>query len=79
MGDVLITYDEYGQKYLRRVVYLNVLLYIMMGILFLLFTVDILILILTAIIAVMVSFVYVLYFIHRHPPAEYDEGYMAEL
>ncbi len=79
MGDVFITYDEYGKKYIRRMIYLNVLLYVMMGILFLLFMVDTLILMLTAIIATIVSFVYVLYFIQKHPPAEYDEEYFSDM
>lgn len=79
MGDVFITYDEYGQKYIRRIIYLNVLLYVVAAILFVLYMVDALTVVLIAVIATMVSFFYVLYFIHKHPPAEYDEEYLSDL
>jgi hypothetical protein len=74
MGDVFISYDEYGKKYLRRIVYLTVLLYIVMGIAFVLFMADILILLLAVILTAAASLAYALYFIHKHPPLDYPEN-----
>jgi hypothetical protein len=73
MGDVFINYDEYGRKYLRRIVYLNVILYIIIGIALLLFWVDAFLLLLLAFIAAGTSLAYVFYFIRKNPPIEYPD------
>jgi hypothetical protein len=71
MGDVFINYDEYGKRYLKRMIYLNVLLYIIMGFAFLFFIADVLIILLIAVLTTAASLVYALYFIRKNPPREY--------
>jgi hypothetical protein len=71
MGDVFINYDEYGKRYLKRMIYLNVLLYIIMGFAFLFFIADVLIILLIAVLTTAASLVYSLYFIRKNPPREY--------
>ncbi len=76
MGDFFLTYGE-GESYFRRLVYANIILYVVMAIVivsaFILFMVDIIILILIALIAGIASLACSLLFISRNPPAEYDE------
>ena len=48
MGDVYLTYDERGKAYFRRWVYLNILLLIVWGIIFLVTNVDVIFILLPA-------------------------------
>jgi hypothetical protein len=76
LGDFFLTYDE-GESYFRRFVYVNVILYVVFGIVivsaFVLFMFDIIILILIALIGGVASLACILLFILKNPPAEYDE------
>jgi hypothetical protein len=69
MGDVYLTYDD-GGAYYRRWVYLNIVVLIVMGVLFVVTTVDIIFIILPAALLAVSSFVYALYFIRKNPPIE---------
>ena len=72
MGDFLLVHDESGKKYFRRIIYVNILFYAAMGFLFILYIIDLLILIMGAIVAALASFAYATYFILKNPPAEVD-------
>jgi hypothetical protein len=78
MGDYFLTYGE-GESYLKRVIYVNILLYVVMAIAFIVYMVDIVILVLIAIIAGVVSVAYALFFLARNPPSEYDEENLGHL
>ena len=70
MGDVYLTYDESGKAYFRRWVYLNILLLIMWGIIFVVTNVDVIFIILSGVLVAALSFVYALYFVRKTPPIE---------
>ncbi|MFW9769519.1 MAG: hypothetical protein ACFFF9_08275 [Candidatus Thorarchaeota archaeon] len=72
MGDYFLTYGS-GESYLKRVVYVNILLYVVLIIALIVFMVDIVILVLIAIIAVVASLAYSLFFIMKNPPRDYPE------
>ena len=73
MGDFFIQYDDSGRRYFRRLIYANILLYVLMVIVFVVSSVDIVILLLTACSVSIISIVNAIYFIHRNPPKEYSE------
>ena len=73
MGDFLLVHDRPGKKYFRRVIYVNLLFYAAMGVLFILYIIDLAILILGTIVAALASFSYAIYFILKNPPVEVDE------
>lgn len=75
MGDFFLTYDETGRTYFRRLIYANVLLYIVFAFIFAIYMVDITILILAAVSVASTSFAYALYFISKNPPIEPEEEY----
>jgi hypothetical protein len=72
MGDVFLTYDDTGRSYLRRLFYVNVVLYILMGIALIVYMVDITILILVLSLSAIASLIYAIYFALKNPPREYD-------
>ena len=72
MGDYFLTYGE-GESYFRRLIYVNILLYVVMAIAFIVFMVDIVVLALIAIIAGVASVAYALFFVARNPPSEVSE------
>ena len=74
MGDFLLVHDESGKKYFRRIIYVNILFYAAMGFLFILYIIDLLILIMGAIVAALVSLAYAIYFILKNPPAAIDKN-----
>ena len=73
MGDFFLTYDESGKAYLRRLFYFNVLLYPVMGLVAVVYMVDILVVIFSASLLACGSLIYAVYFILRNPPMEYGE------
>jgi hypothetical protein len=72
LGDYLLTYGE-GESYFKRLIYVNILLYVVMAIAFIVYMVDIVILALIAIVTVVVSLAYALFFLKRNPPSEVSE------
>lgn len=73
MGDVFLQYNETGRRYFRRLIYVNILFYILVAIIFVITTVNIVILLLIVFSASIVSIVYAVYFIHKNPPMEYSD------
>ncbi|MGY5872894.1 MAG: hypothetical protein RTV72_11655 [Candidatus Thorarchaeota archaeon] len=72
MGDFFLTYNEEGQAYFRRLIYLNILLYILMGIIFIVNLLDLITLVIIISTIAVASVIYALYFLYRNPPSEYD-------
>ena len=70
MGDVLLTYDEYGREYVRRIICCNILFISMLALTAVFSIVDGFVALLAALSASVVSIVYAFYFIHKNPPAE---------
>lgn len=79
MGDFLLVHDESGKRYFRRIIYVNILFYAAMGFLFILYIIDLLILVLGAVVAALASLVYAVYFILKNPPAEIDKNWNRKL
>jgi hypothetical protein len=73
MGDVNATYGETGKKYLKRLYYVNISYYIVVGFLLVVYMVDLSIIILGAALVALASVAYALYFTHKNPPIEYEE------
>jgi hypothetical protein len=78
MGDVFLTYDETGRAYFRRLVVLNILALTVFAFIFVVTTVDIIVVILPAAFVAGASLVYALFFISKNPPIEPEEDYSSE-
>ena len=74
MGNFFLVHVESGKKFFGRIIYVNILFYAAMGALFMLYIIDLLILVLGAFAAALASFAYAIYFILRNPPAEVDKN-----
>ncbi|MFX1483562.1 MAG: hypothetical protein ACFFCP_10265 [Promethearchaeota archaeon] len=72
MGDFFLTHNEEGREYLRRIFYVNVLFYIMMGLAAVVFMVDFVFLLMLAGLVAVSSLLYAAYFVLKNPPQEYD-------
>ena len=72
MGDLFFTHNEEGQRYVRRLIYLNILLYIFLGIVFIVNWIDFDILLMLIALVIAVSIIYAINFIYKNPPSEYD-------
>ncbi|TFG06908.1 hypothetical protein EU522_01205 [Candidatus Thorarchaeota archaeon] len=72
VGDFILTHDDSGKAYLRRIIYLNVVLCFVGIIAFIVFTFDIIILVVIAIFGLSLSLLYVGYFIYKNPPIGVD-------
>jgi len=70
MGDFFLIHNDEGKAYLRRLFYVNILLYAVMAFLAIINMVDLIILILSAAILAIASLIYALYFILKNPPIE---------
>lgn len=77
MGDFFLTYDESGKAYLRRLFYFNVLFYPVMGLVAVVYMIDVLVVIFAASLLACGSLIYAAYFIIRNPPMEYGEDLSA--
>jgi hypothetical protein len=76
MGDLFLTYDDTGREYCRRLIFCNILFYIMMAFAVVFYMVDIIIILLAAVSVAVASLVYALYFIQKNPPTRPEElGY----
>ncbi|MFW9886869.1 MAG: hypothetical protein ACFFER_01725 [Candidatus Thorarchaeota archaeon] len=73
MGDVFLTYDDKGRGYFRRLVYVNIAFYIMMGLAAVFLVVDITILVLAILLSAGASILYAFHFIRRNPPRGPEE------
>jgi len=73
MGDFFLVHDETGKRYFRRLIYVNIIFYILAAIVYIVATVDVVILLSIAFSASIVSVVYAIYFIQKNPPMEYSE------
>ena len=73
MGDFFLMHDETGKRYFRRLIYINILFYVLVVIIFIVTTVNIVILLSLAFIGSVISLFYVAYFIYRNPPKDYSE------
>ncbi|TFH07099.1 MAG: hypothetical protein E4H14_09270 [Candidatus Thorarchaeota archaeon] len=74
MGDFLLTYNKEGKAYFRRLVYLNILLYIIGAIIIVVLVLDTIILIITVCIILSATILHILHFIYKNPPSEFDAG-----
>lgn len=74
MGDFFLTYNEEGKTYFRRLIYLNILLYIFGAIIIVVLLLDPIILIVAVCIILSASIIHILYFIYKNPPGEFDAG-----
>ena len=73
MGDVFLTYDDKGRGYFRRLVYVNIAFYIMMGLAAVFLVVDITILVLAILLSAAASILYAFHFIQKNPPQGPEE------
>jgi hypothetical protein len=78
MGDYLLMHDEEGRSYFRRVVYVNAAVYIGSAIIFIIYSVNMIILFSIAATVTIVFLGYALWFIHTHPPTEPEEMQIEE-
>lgn len=74
MGDFFLQYDETGKRYFRRLIYINILFYVLVAFIFIITAVDIVILLFIAFSASIISIVYAISFIHKNPPMQYSDG-----
>ena len=74
MGDFFLTYNEDGRTYFRRLIYVNILLYIILAISFLVWLLDPIILIAIACIILLATILHLLYYLYKNPPSEFDAG-----
>ena len=74
MGDFFLTHNEEGRAYFRRLIYLNILLYIIGAIIIVVFTVDPIILIIAVCIILFATIAHILHYIYKNPPSEFDAG-----
>ena len=74
MGDFFLTYNEDGRTYFRRLIYLNILLYIILAIIFLVWLLDPIILITIVCIILLATILQILYYLYKNPPSEFDAG-----
>ncbi|MHA2141029.1 MAG: hypothetical protein ACXADC_13510 [Candidatus Thorarchaeota archaeon] len=68
MGDVFLNYDEAGRAYFRRLVYCNILFYLMLAFAVVFIMVDIIIVIIAGLLVAIASLLYAFYFIQKNPP-----------
>ena len=69
MGDVLLTYEESGREYVRRLICVNILFLSFMALGAVFSIVDASIALLAALLASLASIAYAFYFIQKNPPA----------
>jgi len=74
MGDFLLTHNEEGRAYFRRLIYLNILLYIIGAIIIVVLVVDTITLIIIVSIILIATILHILHYLHKNPPSEYDAG-----
>ncbi|TFG32980.1 hypothetical protein EU527_09050 [Candidatus Thorarchaeota archaeon] len=72
MGDFILTHDDSGKAYFQRIIYLNIILYVLGGIAFMIFMFDIIVLVVIAIFGLSLSLLYLGYFIYKNPPTGVD-------
>ncbi len=73
MGDVILVYDEYDRNHYKRLLWMNVLLYIALGFILILGLVDLIIIVSAAFSVAFASLFYALYFIRKNPPIMIEE------
>ncbi|MHA3964277.1 MAG: hypothetical protein AM325_012155 [Candidatus Thorarchaeota archaeon SMTZ1-45] len=73
MGDVILVYDEYGRTHYKRLFWMNVVLYVILGIIVIVGLVDLIIIVVVAFSIAMLSLIYALYFIRKNPPLNYEQ------
>lgn len=74
MGDFFLVHNEEGRAYVRRLIYLNVILYIILAYVFLVWTVGQTMVIIIACIILLATILHILYYLYKNPPSEFDAG-----
>lgn len=74
MGDFFLIHNEEGRAYFRRLIYLNIILYIILAYVFLVWAVGQTMVIIIACIILLATILHILYYLYKNPPSEFDAG-----